>query len=123
MNTNRPATLALRGLFGLFVAFVVLVSVAPPAFSQEDDGLAITGTARDGNREPVEGIGFTVTQDGSTANGIVGGVTSTVFLNLLLGDSTFRGKWEDFFDIQPIDHPIDNDPNTADTLLVNSVDG
>ena len=64
MNTNRPATLALRGLFGLFVAFVVLVSVAGPAFSQEDDGLAITGTARDGNREPVEGIAFTVTLDG-----------------------------------------------------------
>lgn len=64
MNSKRTASLALRGLFGLFVAFVVLVSVAGPASSQDDDGLAITGTARDGNRQPIEGINLTVAQDG-----------------------------------------------------------
>lgn len=64
MKPTRPVSLALRGLFGLFVAFAAVVALIGPASAQDDGGLAITGTARDGNREPVEGINLTVTQDG-----------------------------------------------------------
>ena len=77
MDTNRPASLALRGLLGLFAAFVALVALAGPAASQ--DGLAITGTARDANREPVEGIELTVTQDGE----VIGQATTDA-----------EGQWE-----------------------------
>ena len=79
MATNRPASLALRALFGVFVAFVAVVAFVLPASAQDDGGFAITGTARDGNREPVEGINYTVTADGE----VIGEATSDA-----------EGKWE-----------------------------
>lgn len=58
----------------------VLTGVAPEASAQDEgSGLVISGTTRDANREPVEGIRFLVSLDGETVGE---------------GVSDAEGKWE-----------------------------
>ena len=56
MKPTRPVSLALRGLFGLFVAFAAVVALIGPASAQDDGGLAITGTGFDADIA-VRGLG------------------------------------------------------------------
>jgi len=58
-------TTPVRLVLGLLIAIGLTFGVVPLAFAQDDaSGLAISGTARDANREPVEGIRFVVSLDG-----------------------------------------------------------
>ena len=58
-------TAALAGLLAFVLTLFAGLLVPATAGAQDEGGLAITGTVRDGDREPVEGVEFTATQDGA----------------------------------------------------------
>jgi neutral amino acid transport system permease protein len=73
LRSSLGLVLLMTLLFGFLAAF------APQAAAQDDSGLVISGTARDANREPVPGIGYSVSLDGEQIGDAV---------------SDEEGKWE-----------------------------
>lgn len=82
MKSFSHHPVALRAFVGLLaVALSIGALILPAGAQDEESGLAVSGTTRDANRQPVEGIGFTVTLDGE----VVGEASTDV-----------EGKWEIF---------------------------
>jgi len=74
ISTGTPA----RVLIGLLLFFGLAVAAVPMAVAQDDSsGLVISGTARDANREPVEGIRYVVSLGGNEIGEAVSDVEGT----------------------------------------------